>query len=126
MAFPQFVIVPGKILDDKVFNSSLIFISPSLSIRLISLIRLCVLSRRVPERISHPPKTRSFGFEGAIPIIVQCVADVGIGLLSAWLYDKLKKGKSKTVTIDFQKIEITPEAITKFISEKMTIEQGGD
>lgn len=72
------------------------------------------------------PKTRSFGFEGVIPIIVQFAADVGIGLLSAWLYDKLKKGKSKTMTIDFQKIEITPEAVTKFVSEKMTIEQGGD
>lgn len=80
----------------------------------------------VSVRVEPKPTTRSFGFEGAIPIIVQCVADVGIGLLSAWLYDKLKKGKSKTITIDFQKIEITPEAITKFIREKMTIEQGGE
>ena len=88
------------------------------------------LEKDVPQGVSvraePKPTTRSFGFEGAIPIIVQCIADVGIGLLSAWLYDKLKKAKSKTVTIDFQKIEITPEAITKFISEKITIEQGGD
>ncbi|HEX9972440.1 MAG TPA: hypothetical protein VGD14_10255 [bacterium] len=69
------------------------------------------------------PKTRSFGFEGVIPILVQCAADVGIGLLSAWLYDKLKKGNSKTVIISRQEIEITPDAITKFISEKITIEK---
>ena len=85
------------------------------------------LEQDVPSGISvHAelkPKTRSFGFEGVIPILVQCAADVGIGILSVWLYDKLKKGNSKTVIISRQEIEITPDAITKFISEKITIEK---
>jgi hypothetical protein len=70
------------------------------------------------------PTTRSFGFETTIPILVQFGTGVGIGILSNWLYDKLKKGNSKTVIIDRQEIEITPEAITKLVSEKITIEKG--
>jgi len=77
----------------------------------------------VSAKAELKPITRSFGFEGAIPIIVQCAADVGIGLLSAWLYDKLKKGNSKTVIINHQVIEITPEAITKLINENIAIEK---
>jgi len=69
------------------------------------------------------PTTRSFGFDAAIPIFVNFIADVGIGILSAWLYDKLKKGKSKTVIVDRQEIEITPEAIATFIQAKRMLEK---
>jgi hypothetical protein len=53
--------------------------------------------------------------------------DVAVGLFAAWLYDKLKSdkaGKQMGVTkirINRQEVEITPEAITRVITESIEI-----
>lgn len=49
--------------------------------------------------------------------------DVAIGLLVAWLYDKLKGNEIRTLRINRVQIEISPEAITKVISESIEVEE---
>ena len=49
--------------------------------------------------------------------------DVAIGVLAAWLYDKLKGNKLRTLRINRAQVEISPEGITKAISESIEVDE---
>lgn len=47
--------------------------------------------------------------------------DIAVGVLSAWLYDRLKKSNVRTIRIERQIIELTPEGIQRAIRESIEI-----
>jgi hypothetical protein len=64
-----------------------------------------------------------------VPIVIefakQHAADVPIAIFSAWLYDKLK-GRSeagKFIRVNRVMVEVTPEAITKVLTESVEVEE---
>jgi len=63
-----------------------------------------------------------------VPILIEfgkVGKDVAIGIFSAWLYDKLK-GKveeRKFVRVNRVMVEVTPEAITKVLTESIAVEE---
>lgn len=62
-----------------------------------------------------------------VPILIEfgkVGKDVAIGVFSAWLYDKLKgKGEErKFMRVNRVMVEVTPEAITKVLTESIEIE----
>lgn len=63
-----------------------------------------------------------------VPILVEFAKvgkDVAVGVFSAWLYDKLK-GKSeerKFIRVNRVMVEVTPEAITKVLTESIEVEE---
>jgi hypothetical protein len=47
---------------------------------------------------------------------------VAINLFSSWLYDKLKSANVPRIRVNRVEVEVTPEGITKIISESIDIE----
>ncbi len=62
-----------------------------------------------------------------IPILVEVGKDVAVGVFAAWLYDKLKgegEGEGrKFLRVNRVMVEVTPEAITKVLTESIEIEE---
>jgi hypothetical protein len=59
------------------------------------------------------------------PILIDLGREVAIAVFSAWLYDRLK-GKSeerKFIRVNRVMVEVTPEAITKVLTESIEIEE---
>ena len=65
-----------------------------------------------------------------VPILIEFArrhgAEVPIAVFSAWLYDKLKgKGEErKFIRVNRVMVEVTPEAITKVLTESIEVEEG--
>jgi hypothetical protein len=73
---------------------------------------------RMPMEKRHVP-----GLESLATVLVSFGAGVAVNLFSAWLYDKLKSGRVTRIRIDRTEVEVTPEAITRVITESIDIEQ---
>lgn len=59
------------------------------------------------------------GIPEVIGFILTIAKDIGVGIVSAWLYDKLKNKKA-TLRIDRTVVEIDKGEITRIIREKIT------
>lgn len=49
--------------------------------------------------------------------------DIGIGLIAAWLYDKLKNHKTKQITINQKTIYVDQNSVTKIVEENIKLDQ---
>lgn len=70
-----------------------------------------------------PPIVRmreSYGGEDLIRITLTVAKDVGVGIVSAWLYDKFKSGRSPTIRINRREIEVENDKIARIIDECIT------
>lgn len=85
-----------------------------------------LLKNDIPKGISVSPQyiTVQKGFGDSIPVtmFISFARDVSIGLISAWLYDKLKNCSSEKITIDRKEIILEKGEIAHIIEEKMIIE----
>ena len=61
-------------------------------------------------------------FPETINLILDIAKNVGIGLFTAWLYDKLK-GKNVKLRIDGEDVNLSPEEIERKIKEKINNEK---
>src|SRR5690348_827031 len=59
---------------------------------------------------------KSVGAHEVITLVLRAGGDVGVGLLSAWLYDKLK-GRAKSLRINRRVVEIEEGLIRRVIEE---------
>src|SRR5438874_13221695 len=51
--------------------------------------------------------------------ILEVGREVGVGVLSTWLYEKLKAGNARTVRIEGVETELTQAAIERFFVERL-------
>ena len=66
---------------------------------------------------------RSVGSDNSIiGIAVEISVDIATGLVSAWLYDKLKKSRAQKITIDRTKVDLSKDDVVSIIKEKIQIE----
>jgi hypothetical protein len=84
------------------------------------------LRKDIPEgvQITVPPMraTRDAGSDMLVTILVTVGTGVPVGLLTNWLYDKLKNGRSNKISINHREIEITKGEITRIVEECIKIE----
>ncbi|HEY4759321.1 MAG TPA: hypothetical protein VIH42_01945 [Thermoguttaceae bacterium] len=63
-------------------------------------------------------ESRSIDYPSIFNMILTIGKDVGVGIISAWLYDKLKRRATK-IYIDRVEIEITENNIKRILVEKI-------
>jgi hypothetical protein len=82
-----------------------------------------VIKQDVPGgvSISISPFEERRGVDTAtvIQIVVEISKDITIGIVSAWLYDKLKKSPSTKLEYNRREIQITEGEISKIIEESL-------
>ncbi|SRR6266567_2005758 len=61
--------------------------------------------------------TKSFGTETAVTIFISLATGVPSSLAAAWLYDKLKQGRSNQISINRREIHFSDRKVTKIIEE---------
>ena len=80
-----------------------------------------LLSNDIPSGVSFVMPvifmTKSFGTETAVAIVISFAAGVPSSLVAAWLYDKLKQGRSSQISIDRREIHFSDGKVTKIIEE---------
>ena len=70
---------------------------------------------------SHIEK-RSLGSIGPIfEFVINAAGNIANNLLSAWLYDKLKKSNVRTIRINRRIVELTPDGIQRAIEESIVV-----
>ena len=86
------------------------------------------MTREVPgdASIRYLPHTqeehRGLGALGPVfSLLLSTGKDIAVGVLSAWLYDRLNKSNVRTVRINRQITELTPEGIQRAIQESIEI-----
>jgi hypothetical protein len=66
----------------------------------------------------HPSGWGAITLPPAIFVVLSLAKDVSVGLVSAWLYDRLKKGKQERILIDGRTVELGEDAITRAVKRK--------
>lgn len=85
-----------------------------------------LLDHETPNGISPkiPPITikKNFGAEDiAISIVISFAAGIPASIVAAWLYDKLKHGRSRQISINHREIYLDKGQITKIIEDSINI-----
>jgi hypothetical protein len=78
------------------------------------------LELRTVPMPSQPPKL-AYDSEPIFTVVVSVGRDIGISLLSAWLYDKLKERRIRRIKINRCTIAVTPEGIFRAVEENIEI-----
>lgn len=58
-----------------------------------------------------------------ITFVVGFGSSVAASVLAAWLYEKLRSRPTHVITIDREEVQITPDGITKIITERIQSQQ---
>src|ERR1019366_2822218 len=66
----------------------------------------------------HPSGWASIALPPAIFVALSLAKDVSVGLVSAWLYDRLKKGKQERILIDGKTVELSEDPIARAVKRK--------
>lgn len=80
------------------------------------------INGNVPPKVTVESRYHKFyGASSKAPlyILITFTVDVSVGLLAAWLYDKLKNYRSQDIRIDRKEIEINEGEIRRIIIEKI-------
>lgn len=89
------------------------------------------LHRTAPQGVSVQARVRLLKAEGTSDSIVGIVIDIAtrpvsqvlIGVVSAWLYDKLKQRGTSQVTINRKQIDLTEGNITRIVEETIQVKK---
>ena len=67
---------------------------------------------------------KAFGFPEVLQFVVDASTNIELGLLAAWLYDKVKDKKVKTITINRRVVtQITQDGILQVLEEEIKIDE---
>jgi|ERR1035438_4978591 hypothetical protein len=66
----------------------------------------------------HPSGLGSVTLPPAICVVLSLAKDVSVGLVSAWLYDRLRRGKQEPILIDGRTVERSEDGITRAVERK--------
>ena len=80
--------------------------------------RVVALPGNATLKIDHLVKRYTLGVPETIVVLLDIGKDIAIGLVSAWLYDKLK-GRAKTLTIEDTEVHIMQSDIEIHIKSRV-------
>lgn len=78
----------------------------------------------IDVRVNRPLLRRSFDSQDVAIAVITVAANIPTGLLTAWLWEKLRDKPRTTITINKKDVRMEQGEIARVIEEQIKIEQG--